>query len=148
MGDGNLDGFDVQLFGEIDGPADGFAAFAGETKDKISVHHQAKLVAILGELAGTLDGGALLDILQNLLVAGFIAHDQQTATGFLHGFQSFVVGSDTRGAGPRQVQRLDLGAKFNGTSLLNVEGIVVEEEFPHPRPVFFRFGHFAPQHRR
>jgi hypothetical protein len=33
------------------------------------VHDQTQLVAVLGELAGALNGGPLLDVLEDLLVA-------------------------------------------------------------------------------
>ena len=64
------------------------------------MNRQAKLVAIFGELLGTLDRGALLDVLENLRIAGFIANDQQAATGFAHRLQRFVVGGDARCARP------------------------------------------------
>ena len=148
MRDRDLNGFDVQLLGEVDGVADGFLGLAGQAEDEVAVDHQSELVAILGELARTFDGGALLDVLQDLRIARFIAHDQQAAACFLHRLQRLVVGGDARGAGPRHVQRLQLVAEFNGARLLNVEGVVVEEEFLHPGPVFLGLRHFARPRRR
>ena len=72
----DLDGFDVQFLGEVDGVVDGLAGLARQAQDEVAVDDQAQLVAILGELAGALDGRALLDVLQDLLIAGFIADDQ------------------------------------------------------------------------
>ena len=121
---------------------------AGQAEDEIAVNDQAELVAILGELAGALDGGALLDVLQNLRIAGFVADDQQAASGFLHRLQRFEVGGDARGAGPGQAQRLQLGAEFDGARLLDVEGVVVEEKFLHVGPVSLWPSPFrAPRHR-
>ena len=37
MRDRNLDGFDVQLLGEIDGLAQGLAGFAGQADDEVAV---------------------------------------------------------------------------------------------------------------
>jgi hypothetical protein len=69
MSDGNLNGFDVQLLREVDGGANAFLGLAGQAKYEVPVHDQAELPAILGELAGALYGGTLLDVLQNLRVA-------------------------------------------------------------------------------
>jgi hypothetical protein len=43
---------------------------------------EAQIVAILGELRGPLDGGALLDVLEDLRIAGLEADDEQAAAGF------------------------------------------------------------------
>ena len=64
----NLDGLDIKFFGEVDGLADRLSRFPGQAQNEVAVDDQAQLVTILGELAGTLDGGPLLDILQDLLV--------------------------------------------------------------------------------
>ena len=45
MRDRNLDGFHVELFGEIDGAADGFAAFARQAENEVAVDDQAELLA-------------------------------------------------------------------------------------------------------
>ena len=83
------------------------------------------------------------DVLQDLRIAGFIAHNQKAAACFLHRLQRLVVGGNARRAGPRHVQRLQLGAEFNRARLLNVEGVVVKKEFLDPGPVFLGLGHFA-----
>ena len=89
----NLDGFDVEFLGEGNGVIDGLRRFAGQTHDEVAVNDESELVAVFGELARTLDGGALLDVLQNLLIARFVADDEQTASRLLHGLQSFEVSS-------------------------------------------------------
>ena len=85
----------------------------------------------LGEVAGALDGGALLDVLEDLRIAGLEADDEQAAAGFAHGLERVVVGGDARGAAPGEAQRLELFAQLDGARLLDVEGVVVEEEFLH-----------------
>src|SRR5436305_5485318 len=104
---------------------------------------ESKLFRVLRELARTLNGCALLDVLEDLRIARLIAHDEQTAPGFFLGFQGFVVGGDARRAGPRKIQRLQLAAKLNGARLLDVEGVIVKEIFLHVWPVLFGFGHLA-----
>ena len=39
-----------------------------------------------------------------------------------------IVGGDARGAGPGEAERLELCAELDGAGLLDVEGVVVEEE--------------------
>jgi hypothetical protein len=80
------------------------------------------------EVERALDGGALLDVLEDLRVAGLVADDEQAAAGILHGLQGVVVGGDARGAGPGEAERLQLLAELDGAGLLDVEGVVVEEE--------------------
>ena len=133
----------VEFLGEVDGGANGFLGFAGKSEDEVAVDEQAELLAVLGELARAFDGGALLHVLQDLRIAGLVADDEQAASGFLHRLQRFVVGGDARGARPGHLQRLQLLAKLDGARLLNVEGVVVEEEFLHPGPVFHGLLHFG-----
>ncbi len=128
MGDGDLDGFAVEGLGEVDGVADGCFGFAGEAEDEVGVDDEAEVVAILDELAGALDGGALFDVFEDLGVAGLEADDEQAAAGVLHGFEGVAVGGDARGAGPGEAERLELGAELDGALFLDVEGVVVEEE--------------------
>ena len=68
------------------------------------MHDEAKLVAILGELAGALDGRTFLDVLENLLISGLVADDKQAAASILHGLKGFEVGGDAGRARPGQAQ--------------------------------------------
>jgi len=103
VGDRYLDSLDVQLLRELDGIEQRFARFAGQADDEIAVDGKAQFVAVLREAAGHIDGCALLDVAENLLVARFITDDEKTAACFLHRFQRFVIGGDARGARPREV---------------------------------------------
>src|SRR5580658_4218364 len=143
VGHGYLNSLDVKLFGKSDRGVNGFVSFTREAEDEVAVNHQAQLVTILSELAGALDSRAFLDVLEDLLVARLVADDQQTATRFLHGLQSFIVGRDSGSARPSKLQRLQLGAQFDGSNLLDVEGIVVEEKLSHIWPEFFGLGHLT-----
>ena len=84
VGDGDLDGLAVELLGELDGVANGLPGLAGEAENEVAVDDQAELVAVALEVECALDGGALLDVLQDLRIAGLVADDQQAAAGFLH----------------------------------------------------------------
>ena len=80
----NLNGLHIKFFGKRDGVVDGLAGFAGQSHDEVAVNHKPKLVTIFRELPRPFDGRALLDVFQNLLIAGFITHDEQAASRFLH----------------------------------------------------------------
>ena len=136
MRDGDLDGFAIERLGEVDGVADRFLGLAGQAEDEVGVNGEAEVVAVLGEVARALDGGALLDVLENLRIAGLEADDEQAAAGFVHGLQRVVVGGDARGAAPGEAERLQLFAELDGAHLLDVEGVVVEEELLHFGEVF------------
>src|SRR5580692_2456608 len=99
---------------------------------------QPEVAAILRECPGTLNRCALLNVLQDLRIAGFEADDKQTASSFAHGLQCVVVGGDARGAAPRNAEWLQFFAKLDGAHLLNVESIVVEEKFLDLREVLLR----------
>ncbi len=137
VGDGDLDGLAVEGLGEVDGVADGFFGLAGEAEDEVGVDDEAEVVAVLDEVAGALDGGALFDVLEDLRVAGFEADDEEAAAGFLHGLEGVAVGGDARGAGPGDAEGLEFFAEFDGADLLDVEGVVVEEELFDVGEVFF-----------
>ncbi len=76
MGHGNLNGFAVEFFCVLDGLFDGLLGLAGQADDEIAVNVDANFLAVLNESAAHFDGGALLDVLQDLRVAGFETHDQ------------------------------------------------------------------------
>ncbi len=136
MAERNLNGLDVEFLGEIDALPNGLARFARQSHDEIAMDRQAELLAVRGEAASHVDGGALLDVLQDLLIAGFVADDEQPATGFLHGFQRVVIGGDARRATPGKFQLLQLAAQLNRARLLVIEGVVVEEDLLEAGKVF------------
>ena len=94
VGDGDLNGLAVELLGEVDGVADGLAGLAREAEDEVGVDDEAEVVAVLDEVAGALDGCALLDIFEDLGIAGLEADNEEAAAGFLHGLQGFTVRRD------------------------------------------------------
>ena len=104
----NLDGLAIQRLGKVDGVADRLLGLARQAEDEVAVDGQAQVVAVLGEGARALHGGALLDVLENLRIAGLEAHDQQPAAGLLHRLQRLAVGGHARSAAPGQAQRLQL----------------------------------------
>src|SRR6185437_3920599 len=72
VGDRNLYGFNIQFLGKSDRVFDSFARFPGQAENEVSMDDQAELVRVLGELASPFEGCALLDVLEDLLIAGFV----------------------------------------------------------------------------
>lgn len=143
VGDGDLDGLAVEGLGEVDGVADGLAGLAGEAEDEVGVDDEAEVVAVLDEVASALDCGAFFDVLKDLGVAGFEADDEEAAAGVFHGFEGVAVGGDAAGARPGDADGLELGAEFDGAGLLDVEGVVVEEELFDVGEVLLGPGHLG-----
>ena len=141
--DGYLDGFAVEGLGEVDGVADRLPGFAWKAENKVGVDDEAEVVAVLDEVAGALDGGTLLDVLEDLRIAGFEADDEETATGILHRLERVAVGGDARGARPGDAEGLELAAELDGADLLDVERVVVEEELLDVGEVFLGPCHFG-----
>src|ERR1039458_9971532 len=79
---------------ELDGTPDGFLGFAGQTEDEVAVNDEAEFLAVPGEVPRPFDGRALLNVLEDLLVARLVAHDQQAATGLFHCLQRLVIRGD------------------------------------------------------
>src|SRR6266699_6124060 len=96
-----LNGLDVEFLRERNRILYGLAGFSRESQDKVTMNYQPEFVSIFCKLASALNRGSLLDVFQNLLVARFVADDQQSASGFFHGFQRFVISGYARRAGPR-----------------------------------------------
>jgi len=141
--DGNLDGFAVERFREIDGVANRVLGFARQAEDEVGVDDEAEVVAVLDEVACTFDGGALLDVLEDLRIAGFEADDEQAAAGVLHGFEGVAAGRYARCARPGDAERLQFFAELDGAVLLDVEGVVIKEELLDMRKVFLCPLHFG-----
>ncbi len=96
-----LNGLDVKFLRERNRILDGLAGFPGKSQDKVAVNYQPEFVGVFCKLASTLNRCPFFNVLQDLLVAGFVADDQQSASGFFHGFQRFVISGYARRAGPR-----------------------------------------------
>ena len=129
MRDRDLNRFRVELLGEIDRALDGLLRLTGESDDEVAVNTDAKLFAVLRERAGHLDGRALLDILQNLVVSRLEADDEQPGAGVGHRFERFVVAVHARGTRPAELQRLEPLAQLQYSIFPDIERVVVEKEF-------------------
>ena len=129
VGHGDLNRFAVEFLGVIDRSFDGFFRFARQTDDEIAVNANADFLAILHERLAHLDRRALLDVLQDLRIAGLESDDQETRAAIGHGFQGFVIAVHARRAGPLKAYGLEFLAEREDAILANVERVVVEEKF-------------------
>ncbi len=89
----------------------------------------AELVAVLGELLGHLDAHALLDVVQDLLVAGLVADQQQPQAAVLELLQRLARHIGFRIARPGDAELAQLLGDGLGPRQVVGEGVVVEEEF-------------------
>src|ERR1700733_2110088 len=143
MGNGDLNRLAIEFLGEPDRVADRCLGFAGKTENEVSVYDEAKGLAVPDKGACSLDGCALLDVLENLGIPGFKTDDEQPAPGFLHRLECFIVGGDPGVAGPGEAKGFEFFAKLDSASVLDIEGIVIEEEFLDPWEQFFRLLHLC-----
>src|SRR4029077_1979072 len=99
-----------ELFGELDGFLNGLASLAGQTDDEIAMHANTNFATILHEGASHFNGRTLLDIFQDLRIAGFKANDEKAGARIGHALQGFVIAVYERGGRPAELQRLKLAA--------------------------------------
>ena len=86
---------------------------------------------------------ALLDAIENFLVAAFVADQKQTQAGVLEKSDGVVIQIGPAVAGPGQAERRQFFGDFAGAREIGREGVVIEEKFLHLREQFFGVGHFG-----
>src|SRR5262245_1368374 len=123
----------VDLLGETDCLLDSLLGLAGEAQNKGSMDDDAKFVAIFGEAAGDVDSHALLDIVQDLLIAGLVSDKQQAQAIIFHHLQRLAWNVGLGVAGPGQPEFTDfLGQRLDARQVVG-QRVIVEEEFLHLR---------------
>src|SRR5690242_18472675 len=76
----DLDGVRVDLGGKANGFLNRLLRLAREPQNESTMDLYAQFVAVLGKAARNLDPHTLLDVVQDLLVATLVAHEQQAET--------------------------------------------------------------------
>ena len=89
---------------------------------------------------GHLDAHALLDVVQDLLVAALVADQQQPQAVVAHNFKRFARHVGLGVARPGHAHLAELARDRLGARQVVGEGVVVEEEFLHLRHRLFRPG--------
>ena len=112
---------------------------ARQAQDEGAVDLDAQIVAILGEALGHFDAHALLDVVQDLLVAALVADEQQAQAAILQHFSSVLRGTLALALHDQVTPSLPSSlAMASARGSIVGEGVVVEEEFLDLREGLFR----------
>ena len=142
-GEADLQGERVDLFRKLDGLADRLPRLAGQAEDEGAVDGDAELFAVRRELPRLLQPDAFLDVVEDALVAAFVADEEQPQPGVAHRFQGLVIHVRPRVAAPGQAEFAELPRDLAGARLHGGEGVVVEKKLLHLREKPLRLGHLA-----
>src|SRR3954451_19078500 len=121
----------IDLDREADGFLDRLLGLAGEAEDEGTVGDDAKLAAILGESFGNVDEHAFLDVVKDLLVAGFVADQQEPQAIVLQYLQGRPRHIGLGIARPDDPELSDLAPNRFHARYVVCQCVVVEEEFLH-----------------
>src|SRR3954454_13266003 len=119
----------IDLDREADGFLDRLVGLAREAEDEGAVSDDAKLAAILGESFGNVDEHAFLDVVKDLLVAGFVADQQEPQAVVLKYLQGRARHIGLGIARPDDPELSDLARKRFDARYVVRQRVVVEEEF-------------------
>src|SRR5579875_2751997 len=134
-GERDLDGMGIDLGRELYRLLDGFLGFAREAENEGAVDRHADLVAILGEALGHVDQHALLDVVQDLLIARLVPDEQQSQSVVLQDLQRLARHVRLRITRPHHAELAELLCDRFGTRQVVGKGVVVEEKLAHLREV-------------
>ena len=121
----------LHLLREADRLFDRLARLAGQADDERAVDQNADVVAVLREATRALDRDALLDVLENLLVARLVADDEEAEPAVLHRLQRLAVDVRARVRRPRDTELAEALRDRDGALRVGRERVVVEEELLH-----------------
>jgi len=76
-GQRDLDGMRVDLPREADGLRDGLPGLAGQAQDEGAVDGDAEVLGVPREAAGRIEPHSLLHIVEDALIAGLVAHEEE-----------------------------------------------------------------------
>ena len=123
----------VDLHRPFDGLLDGFTGFAGQAENEGAVDLDAEFMAIAGELFRDFDAHAFFDVMQDLLVAAFVADQKQAQAVILEDFQRGARHVGFGIAGPGDTQLAQFARDGFGARKIVGESVIVEKPFPHLR---------------
>src|SRR6266852_6033442 len=119
----------VVLGGKPDGFFDRLLGLAGEAEDEGTVDRDAELVAILGEAARDIDPHALLDVVEDLLVAGLVADEQEAQPVVAQNLERRARHVRLGVARPGDAELAELAGDRLGARAIVGERVIVEKEF-------------------
>src|SRR5215813_742603 len=111
-----------------DGFLNGFPAFARQPEDEGAMDGDAEIVAVLGEPPRDIDQHSLFDVVQDLLIARFVADQEQSEPVVAQDLQRPTRDIRLGIAGPRDAKLSEFAG--NGLCARQVvgKGVVIEEE--------------------
>src|SRR5205085_1488893 len=130
-GERHLDRVRVDVGGELDRLLDRLLRLARQAQNERAVNRDAELVAVLCETPRDIDPHALLDVVQDLLIAGFVADQQQPQAVVAQDFEHRARHVRFGVARPGDAQLAELLRDCLGPRPVVGEGVVVKEEFLH-----------------
>ena len=80
---------------------------------------------------------------QNVVVAAFVADEEQAQAVVLEDFDGVVIQVRAAVAAPVDAERAELFGNFARARQVRGEGVVIEEKFAHLRENFLHVGHFV-----
>ena len=110
---------------------DRLARLARQAEDEGAVDRDAELVAVLGEAARDVGAQAFLDVVQDLVVAGFVADQQQAQAVVVHDLQGLVRHIGLGVAATRSRRACPAARDLLDARLGVGEGVVVEHDLLH-----------------
>ena len=125
----DLNRFGIELDRVIDRLLDGLARLAGQPDDEGAMDQDAELVAVGGKTPREVEPDTLFYVVQNLLVAGFVAYRKQAESVVLHDLERFVGYVGLGVARPGHAQLAELFRQCLDLRDVVGQRVVVEEEF-------------------
>src|SRR5215469_3175863 len=107
---------------------DGLPGLARKPHDEGSMDGDSQFAAVLGELSGELEADSFLDIVQDLLIAGFVAHEQQPQAVIPQHLERVARNIRLGVAGPGHAQLAELLGDGLGARRVVSERIVIKKE--------------------
>ena len=130
-GDRYLNRVGVNVAGEADGFLDGLRGLAWQSQDERAVDLDPERLRALRELAGDVQANALLHVVQDLLVAGLVSHEQQAEPVVLHDLQRLVRNVGFGVAGPRHAELAQTPRERLDARQIVGQRVVVEKVLAH-----------------
>src|SRR4051794_13317535 len=116
---------------EADRFLDRLLAFAGQSQNEGAVDCDPELVAVLREAPRDVDAHPLFDVVEDLLVAGLIADEQQPQSIVAQYLQCRARHIGLGVAGPSHAELAELAGDRLGARPVVGKGVVVEKELLH-----------------
>src|SRR2546423_8301899 len=127
-GERDLDSIEIQLACILHGLPHRLTRLAGQAQDKRAVNLDAQPLAVLDELARSINADTLANVIENLLVAGLEPDQQQAQPALTHDLERLVGHVGLGVTRPGQAEGLELASDLLSARPVVGKRVVVEEE--------------------